>query len=131
MVGGDDVVIDTRGVETGIILEAITRHILQSWRSAIIEDADHGKRFPSFSGVPFAQLRELMIYRDGAAFESWERLGADESNANSMFHLIADPDTMTIVVDDARESSIATVLEEIRQLVHHGLPFGQRQRSAA
>lgn len=99
MVGGVDVEIAHPKLPPTVVLAVATRCICRHWPQAIIDtDAD-----------------EVFVYRDQEAFDSWERLGADGSNVNTMFHLIADETTLTVVVDDDQEPTVRSVLDEIRR----------------
>ncbi len=82
-------------------LALCVRHLASLWPECIFEDAETGEVYRSCHEVPFAQIRELFGYRDPPAYASWEELGADESNGNTMVHLLCyDTGKLTIVVDD-------------------------------
>jgi hypothetical protein len=123
MIGGVDVVFDTQ-VEPAEALELCTRLIMSRWPAAVLENALTGERYAGHAEIPFGLASELMVYRDQAAFESWQRLGADPSNANTMVHLLAyERGELTAVVDDPVALDMRATLDEMAK----GLRAGEAQ----
>jgi hypothetical protein len=118
MIGGADIVIEYPGaMRASGGLDIAVRRIASRWPTFVLQDAATGSRFDSYREIPFASLSEIFVYRDVNAFESWKDLGADASNANSMVHLIAEDQGITIVVDDRADPTMASIVREIRDLL--------------
>jgi hypothetical protein len=122
VIGGEDIIVANPGVSPVEVLKAGAHLLRQHWSKAIFQDPDTAKEFSRYWLVPFGQLREIMVYRDREAFESWQSMGADESNANQMIHIIARAQTVTIVVDDSQSEEIAEILQEMTSQIQHGFP---------
>jgi hypothetical protein len=89
--------------------------ILRRWHSAIVENAATGEVLPI--AVPldaFADLQEIMVYRDAEARHTWETLGASPSNANTMIHVIASATSVTLVVDDPHDPVTQEIAQGVR-----------------
>jgi hypothetical protein len=126
MIGGVDVVFETQ-VERAVALELCARLIMSRWPGAVLENALTTERYAGVAEIPFAHVSELMVYRDQAAFESWQRLGADPANANTMVHLLAyEEGELTAVVDDPVALEMRALLEEMTK----GLGAGEVQQPA-
>lgn len=124
MIGRTDVIFENPGFDRWQLLDAIARCVCRHWRRSILQDGKTGKRYASYTETPFKDIEELLIYRDQAAFESWERLGADPENANAMIHLLVGENDLALVVDDENEATMRSVLEETKQLLSGGMPRG-------
>jgi hypothetical protein len=112
MIGGVDIVVRTKR-EPPEALERCTRAVMRHWHSAVVQDAITGTIYP-YSAVPFAASPEFMIYRDRAALNSWEELGADPSNENTMVHLLSHKTgQVTVVVDDPMTDPMPSILETL------------------
>lgn len=122
LIGGVDIVIAKPAVPPSNALEAIVRHVLRHWPGAVLEDGSSGAVFPEFRAVSFARLREIIVYKDARSRQSWQALGADPSNANTMIYVIAEASRVTLVVDDPAHATCATIIREVRDLLDHGLP---------
>jgi hypothetical protein len=125
MIGGIDIQIPTTCGASS--LEFATRAIQQRWPSAVFENGLTGDRYEHFDEIPFGETTELFIYRDRAAADLWEAEGAVPSAFNTMIHLVADGDMLTLVVDErdaAMEEIIAAVSSGIRdQMFNHKAMF--------
>lgn len=73
MIGGQDIIIQLPDVPPSVAMSAAVRYILDQWPAAVMQDGDTARRFGSFAAMGFGQLREVFVYRDEQAFESWER----------------------------------------------------------
>jgi hypothetical protein len=111
MIGGIDIPLPTRAGRAS--LEVAVRAIRQRWPRAEFEDALSGERFEHFLQIPFGEIEELFVYRDRAAADAWDEQGAVPSVANTMIHLISDPDAMTVVVDE-RDAAMNEVVQAIK-----------------
>jgi len=127
MIGGTDAVLPNPGMRPAAILDLAARSGFSRWPNAIAQDVSSGEQFSSFSTIPFSTLQELFIYQSVEALESWERLGADPSNLNSMLHVIADEKELTMVVDDASEASMKQILEEVKNFIDHYSGYHKRE----
>jgi hypothetical protein len=123
MIGGEDIIIQLPDVPPSVAMPAAVRYILDQWPAAVMQDGDTARRFDSFATMGFGQLREVFVYRDEQAFESWERLGADATNANQMIHLLAGDGHFTIVVDSLEDISSASIVHGLRDRLRFGMPW--------
>jgi len=115
MIGGIDIEIPTQLGPAA--LDRGTRTILRAWPEAVIVDADTGAKLQDLAGVSFTELRELLIYRDPAAEARWELEGAIPELRDTMVHLLADDELITVVVDDPSSPEMQSLLEDL----HHEL----------
>jgi hypothetical protein len=123
MIGGEDIVIELPGLASSVTLPAAVRYVFDRWPSAVTQDGDTGRRFDRFAAMDFGNLREVFVYRDEAAFDSWERLGADTTNANQMIHFLASTGRLTIVVDDLQDVVSASIVRGLRDRLRFGMPW--------
>ena len=123
MIGGVDTMIELPGVAQSVAMAAAVRYIVDRWPGAILQDGDTARRFDSFAATDFAHLREVFVYRDEHAFDSWERLGADATNANQMVHLLAGAGHLTIVVDSLQDALSASIVRGVCDLLRFGMPW--------
>jgi hypothetical protein len=123
MIGGEDILIQLPGVMPSVTMPAAVRYVLDRWPSAVMQDGDTGRRFDSFAAMDFGHLREVFVYRDEQAFESWERLGADATNANQMIHLLVSPGHLTIVVDSLEDVTSASIVRGLGDRLRFGMPW--------
>jgi hypothetical protein len=132
MIGGTDIIIELPGVAPEVALPAAVRYVLGRWPAAVSQDGDTARRFASFADMDFAHLREVFIYRDERAIDSWERLGADATNANQMIQLNASDGQFTVVVDDLHDVQAASIVRGLCELLRSGMPwFVPRSADAA
>ena len=108
MIGGQDIVIQTNSPSE--IAEKILELIQLEWREMIVEDADTGNEvefsIPRFQRVP----REFFAYESPAKKQLWDDRGACHENRNSMFHVLLQPQQVTVVVDDPSEAVSQNVI---------------------
>ena len=113
MIGGVDAIFNV-WIEPDEALDVCTRLITEHWPDAVLENAITGEQYAGYAGIPFKLVTELMVYRDRTAFESWQRLGADPSNADTMVHLLAcGQGEVTAVVDDPLFAGTCELLQEM------------------
>ena len=67
--------------------------------------------------------REAFIYRDRASLESWEKEGAVEENRNTMVHLLFDVYRLTIVVDDPKDPTMASMIAGVKDVLAKAPPL--------
>jgi hypothetical protein len=115
MIGGKDFIIATMAGSRA--LELAARTMLARWPQAVFEDAQTGKRFASLSAIPFGTCSELLVYKNAKAAKQWEQLGADQSVADTMIHLLTSNKSLTIVVDDEPSMAIKSLVAEIEDAV--------------
>jgi hypothetical protein len=127
MIGGTDIVVPNPGLEPGVVLNFVVKSIFDCWPEAVAQDVQSGEQFHSFSRIPFSPLRELFVYQDIEALGSWERLGADPSNQNSMLHVIADKKELTMVVDDASAAAMKFIFERVMSFIDHSSLFCEHE----
>lgn len=111
MIGGIDIRIATRA---GVLsAEVSVRAIRQKWPRAVYENGLTGDRYDKFSDIPFGELTELFVYRDSNAANLWDAEGAVPNAYNTMIHLVADRDTITVVIDE-RDREMESIIAAIR-----------------
>lgn len=123
MIGGEDITIQLHGVAPSVTMPAAVGYVLDRWPEAVMQDGDTGRRFDDFAAMDFGNLREVFVYRDQQAFDSWERLGADASNANQMVHLLVSVGNVTIVVDSLQDIGSASIVRGLRDRLRFGMPW--------
>jgi hypothetical protein len=123
VIGGKDTLIDLPGVLPLVTMPAAVRYVLDRWPAAVMQDGDSARRFDSFAEMDFGHLREVFVYRDERAFDSWERLGADATNANQMIHLLASVGHFTIVVDSLQDITSRSIVRGLCDRLRQGMPW--------
>ncbi len=111
MIGGIDVRLPSAAGLRSI--EVAVRALRQYWPHAVVENGDSGERYGSLSQIPFGDVRELFVYRDGDAADLWDERGAIPEAANTMIHLLYDDGLITAVIDE-RNPEMEVILEAIR-----------------
>jgi hypothetical protein len=122
MIGGEDVIIQLPDASPSVAMSAAVRYVLDRWPAAVMQD-DTARRFDSFATMDFGHLREVFVYRDEQAFQSWERLGADATNANQMIHLLAGDGQFTIVVDSLKDAGSESIVRGLCDRLRFGMPW--------
>jgi hypothetical protein len=112
MIGGVD--IELRSMAGDLAVEVAVRAVRQHWPHAVFENPETAERYETFLEIPFGELNELFIYRDAAAADAWDAQGAVPELYNTMVHIVADPDTVTVVVDE-KNSVIDELVGDISQ----------------
>jgi hypothetical protein len=110
MIGGIDIPIPTRAGP--ISTEVAVRAIRQKWPRAEYENGLTGERYSQFCQIPFGEIEEIFVYRDHESADLWEAEGAVSSLENTMIHLVADRDLITVVVD-VRDGAIDEIIAAI------------------
>ena len=124
MIGGEDIIIQLPGIAPSVAMPAAVRYVLERWPAAVMQDGDTARRFDSFDAMDFGHLREVFVYRDEQALDSWDRLGADATNADQMIHLLASAGQFTIVVDSLPDiSSTSSIVRGLGDKLRHGMPW--------
>jgi hypothetical protein len=111
MIGGIDVHLPTRA--GGSSVEVAVRAIRQRWPRAVFENGLTGERYDHFRHIPFGEIEEIFVYRDGASADEWDAQGAVPSLHNTMVHIVADEDMITLVVDE-RDHEMEELIAAIR-----------------
>ena len=113
MIGGVDVNFPT-DLPSARALDVAVRAVRLHWKNAVFQSGSTGLLLDRYASIPFAQLNEVFVYRDEAAFASWARLGADPSHDNQMIHLASRREgRLTAVVDDDEAAAMCNVLQSI------------------
>jgi len=131
MIGGTDIIIVVRDSESAIDLAL--RATRRLWPTAVYENADTGEAFAAYRPIVLSSHCEILVYRDEAARNAWDELGADESLDGTMIHLIARECELTIAVDDVPNSTISAYIETVRKGLRQDifLSIDDGQRRAA
>ena len=115
MIGGTDVIFET-GLQQAQSLEIAVRTVARIWPRAVFQDALTGEILDSIDLIPFTRMKELLCYRDAAACQQWDALGADAATENTMIHLLAyDAGRLTVVVDNVARGDAAIFLSAISE----------------
>ena len=110
MVGGIDIQIATkRGTSS---MEIAVRTIGERWQPAEFENGITGDRYHEFRQIPFGEIEEIFVYADHDSVERWDTEGATPANSNTMIHLVADEETLTLVIDE-RNAAMDEIIEAV------------------
>ena len=110
MIGGIDIDVPTRCGESSI--EVTVRAIRQLWPHAEFENGINGDRYQHFWQIPFGEIEEIFVYRESASADRWDKEGAIPELYNTMIHIIADEEMITVVVDE-RDALIEEIVAAI------------------
>jgi hypothetical protein len=113
MIGGSDIVIPAVGGPAA--LEACARIVKQNWPNARFENAVTGEKYERLDDIPFAAVRELLVYPDAQAEAAWDADSPD-SPENSMLNLIVSPESITVVTDNPDTPNMRSILDSIGHL---------------
>jgi hypothetical protein len=113
MIGGQDIGIPCADPE--VALDLATRVVMRHWPGCLIQNGDTGEAMPSYAEWNFAAIRELLVNKTAEASRLWDQLGACEATNGTLVHLIANTNTLTVVVDDVPTSEMNSMLREIRR----------------
>ena len=130
MIGGIDVQIPTRCGP--LATEVAVRAVRQRWPQAEFENGVTGERYREFCQIPFGEIDEIFVYRDRASADSWDAEGAIPSLYNTMIHIVADQELITVVVDErdsAMEEIIAAISSAFRASTRCGCETPEEGRS--
>jgi hypothetical protein len=128
VIGGIDTRLPTH--DSAIALEVAVRAVRQCWPRAVYENADSGDRYSQFKSIPFGALHEIFVYRDAPAADAWDTNGAIPELHNTMIHLIADEDVLTVVVDekdDLANEIIAAIKSALSDDILHVPAYLERE----
>jgi hypothetical protein len=112
MIGGIDVQIPTR-CGPPLSTEVAVRAIRQQWPDAEYEHGATGERYSEFALIPFGEIEEIFVYRDRLSADSWDKEGAIPDLSNTMIHIVAEADLITVVVD-SRDAAMDEIMAAIR-----------------
>lgn len=115
MVGGHDVSVKTHGKTKDVVLSFAVRCVMRLWPGAIVQDGITGELFKSYADIPFGETKELFVYRDQAALDIWDKLGASSTNRNTMVHLVPGSKYLTVVVDDPGDRVMDDLIRGMRE----------------
>ena len=110
MIGGIDIEIPTKCGTSSI--EVAVRATRQRWPHAGFENGISGDRYHHFWQIPFGDIEEIFVYRDSDSADRWDKEGAIPELFNTMIHIIADQDMITVVVDE-RDALIEEIVAAI------------------
>lgn len=63
--------------------------------------------------LPVKAASEMLIYRDRAACDAWDKFGYDDSLRGTMVYLISEPRRLTVTTECDPSSPIATIVAGI------------------
>jgi hypothetical protein len=113
MISGHDIVIPCQS-ESGFVFDRILHLARHVWKEAVIEDAETGDLLNPEYEDAFVGVNGVMIYKDEASRKSWNENGSVEENRNTMIHVIAGWDKITLVVDDEKDSATEIIVAATR-----------------
>lgn len=128
MIGGIDVFLPAKA--GAVSMEVAVRAIRQGWPLAVFENGITGERYDHFWEIPFGKIEELFVYRDGTFADTWDSQGAVPEVYNTMIHLIADDDLMTVVVDE-RDAPMNELIAAIESGLRDEIHYLSAEREAA
>ena len=128
MIGGRDVIIPCR--DPLVALEFSIRAIRRLWPSAVLEDGETGDVLEAHPDVGLGGRHEVLAFKDSAASKLWCDIGASESTAGTLIHLIATPGLLTLVVDDHPTPDLARFVRSLSRSLKQDLFAGQALREA-
>ena len=125
MIGGTDIVLVGRTGPDDLVF--LLRRISEVWQEGVyhgLSATDAGELARLSAGLP--QDREVFVYPDRSAFESWARDGGTASNVSTMLHILVSESSLTLVVDrvDSQLGLLALELvdalkaERLRETAH-------------
>ncbi|HJT32868.1 MAG TPA: hypothetical protein VJ783_12580 [Pirellulales bacterium] len=126
MIGRTDVVLSAP--ECAPVGEIVVDVCRRYWPQAIFQNVDDEQTHPLDGGEAWehaASSNEFFVFRDSAAAESWERLGAVPENANTLLHfLIRDRDGLSAdreltCVCDALTGDVDQIIDSIKSELGH------------
>ena len=109
-------------IDPAVFFQRAIKALIRIWPGGLIEDANSDKVWGAPGKVPWSKVKELFVYKSLEALQSWERFGADSSNANQMVHFLnyedraTTPGEITAVVGDPEQSEMKLFLESVRSL---------------
>ena len=112
-------------------MEIAVRKIGERWRLAEFENGITGDQYHEFRQIPFGEIEEIFVYADHDSVERWGDEGATPANSNTMIHLVADEETLTLVIDErdaAMDEIIEAVTLELQKYARQWLHGGQGRR---
>lgn len=115
MIGGYDKTFTKWSNYHGEYIKYISMQLKHLWPTMIIQDANAIEPFDESQKVPYYSLYEVFFYKDYESYSSWMQLGADESNENTMIHVIEDRQTLTLVFDDPRDKVTSQIIKAVSQ----------------
>lgn len=98
MIGGIDTDLPTMAGEYS--LEVAVRAVRQHWPNCVFENPETAEHYEFFWQIPFGSIQEIFVYRDADASQGWDTEGAIPELYNTMVHILAAVETVTIVVDE-------------------------------
>lgn len=128
MIGGIDIEIWTRCGESSI--EVAVRAIRQRWPHAEFENGLSGDKYHHFWQIPFGEIEEIFVYRDRDSADRWDRDGAIPEVYNTMIHIIADEELITLVVDE-RDALIEEIIAGISSALGDDIFYVPAELAAA
>ncbi len=113
MIGGIDVVV---ACVPHIAKRTLVGVLLEHWLAAVLEDARSDGLPARLDLVDPASLPdEILIYKDAAAKDAWDREGASDVNADTMIHVLSAEDAVTLVVDERQGSETAKIAADVQR----------------
>jgi hypothetical protein len=128
MIGGTDIICSV-SPETPAV-DVILRTVRRYWPHSVFQNADDPTPFVPDNGQwpPHTPSREFFIFRDEQAARSWDELGADPENVNTMLHVLLPgtegkaPPSLTLVCDHL-EGEMGAIVRDIQAgLTDQGRP---------
>ena len=119
MIGRMDIIcpVSTKIPAADVIFRTVRRH----WPHSVFQNAEDVAPFVPDNGrwPPAPPSREFFIYRDKQAARSWDKLGADLENVNTMLHVLLPetegkaPTSLTLVCDQL-EGEMEAIVRDIQ-----------------
>ncbi|MCX7044190.1 MAG: hypothetical protein NTX50_01720 [Candidatus Sumerlaeota bacterium] len=120
MIGGIDIIIPVEGLYARNAIDVALRAIRVKWRTAVYENPDHEGEYFSIWKLDIPYSDEIFVYKSQEYAQRWGTMGYDDSLKNTMIHVIEEEKTLTMVVDNAEEQEISSILKCIRMGLTRG-----------
>ena len=119
MIGGTEFIIPIR--DKAEALDLAIRLVLRLWPKAVIEDATAEEVLPAYESISFFGRHELLAFRDTESAEKWDKLGVDPSLNETLIHLIASDQELTVSLDDAPSAKMKAFAQTLRDALTQDL----------
>lgn len=119
MIGGCDITFKSPHLSEDIIHHAVLA-ILVIWKNGVIEDANKENGILQPRDLLGGVYKEVFIFKNLAAQESWTKYGWTDGNCKSMIHLLVDfpAKELTCVVEDPKDTETEDILGAIQLVIN-------------
>ena len=109
-IGGYDIEIENNGRDRKDVYAVACLLLRSYWENLIVEDGVTGENF----GIYLHDSPSIFIYKNKKASELWEKFGLVKETENTMVHILYNPESVTIVVDDKNHKVMKSFIDSMR-----------------